>query len=67
MIGPKNSGRSVPWDCFARIKRVLAHQNIGAFRNDMYVADFIGLRLCLAHLSPFGLLRLEAGVLNDIS
>ena len=50
----------VPGDCFTRIERVLAHQNIDASRNDMYVADFIRLRPCLAHLSPFGLFRLDA-------
>src|SRR5712691_6765263 len=39
----------VPGNRFARIQRVLAHQHVAAFRDDMELAHLVGLRSRLAH------------------
>ena len=44
-----NLGVPVPRNCFAWIERVLAHKDIGAFRDDVNGAHFVRLGFCLAH------------------
>jgi hypothetical protein len=39
---------AVPWNRLARIERVLADENVRAFRDDVNGADFVGLGPSLA-------------------